>query len=260
MYVHMICSHYQYTLYGTECLYSSMVPILRMYRNIFNLAFNTLSPSLLRPFLLTNLKKTLPLSDRTRLVALSTQFTARALCVLPTEKCFQLKPDEIRSWCRLRLGLPPSDSLTHINKCMCQTRLPFVNNPAHLHCCRTLKGTGVTLRHNRILDALASFSRQCGCSTIKEPASLASRVRTVNQVKANNPWAATFNIDEDDEDFQESNPTLTIKYSLWQPGEGKKLIKLPVVQISLSLSSGSLWIRRCLRRTPNHSYIAQPFI
>jgi hypothetical protein len=131
----------------------------------------------LETVLADGLQRTLLPMDRTRLVALSTEHAARALTVLPTEKCFRLRADEARSLCRMRLGMPPADSLTHC-RCACQARQPFLSNAAHLHCCPRLKGTGSTLRHNLVLRVLAEFCRMCGCSTLTEPASLARRDRS----------------------------------------------------------------------------------
>jgi hypothetical protein len=178
--------------------------------------------------LLSRLHHTLPLADRTRLVALSTEHAARALTVLPTEKCFQLHPDEVRSLVRMRLGMQPDDALTH-TQCVCKAYKPFQYNPAHLHCCPVLKGTGVTLRHNLILSALAAYCQLCGCSTLKEPSSLATRVRTAAHVRRTTPL--TEHVDHDDEDTSDSDledgagagatPTAASPGpDTWQPGMG----------------------------------------
>jgi hypothetical protein len=60
--------------------------------------------------LLVRLQRALPLADRTRLVALSTEHAARALTVLPSEPCFTLRPDEVRSLPRLRLARAPASA------------------------------------------------------------------------------------------------------------------------------------------------------
>ena len=82
---------------------------------------------------------------------------------IPTPSSF-LSDREFSLASRLRLGLPPSDSLPRV--CRCSARLS--EDPAHFMSCMLLTSVA-TVRHNRIVRHLSTLVQRAGGVTYVEP-------------------------------------------------------------------------------------------
>jgi hypothetical protein len=78
------------------------------------------------------------------------------LCMRDASYCFAV---------RLRLGLPPSETLPPV--CVCGETL--ASHPNHFLVCQKLKATATTTRHDRIVRMFAALAKEAGAIVLVEP-------------------------------------------------------------------------------------------
>jgi hypothetical protein len=100
------------------------------------------------------------------LTATSVSNSAAFLSTLPTVAAYTLGDESMIQAVRHRLGLSAADALVP-QVCVCGTF--FAVDPDHYHSCVKLRSSSLTLRHNAIVNTLASLATEAGWHVTVEP-------------------------------------------------------------------------------------------
>jgi hypothetical protein len=103
---------------------------------------------------------------RALLTATSVSNSAAFLSALPTVAAYTLDNESVVQAVRHRLGLSAADALVP-QVCVCGTL--FADDPDHYHSCVKLRSSSLTLRHNAIVNTLASLATEAGWHVTVEP-------------------------------------------------------------------------------------------
>jgi hypothetical protein len=103
--------------------------------------------------------------DRARLLSCSEPGSGAWITAVPSEQEYRMSDAGYRFAVRLRLGLPPVDSLPQA--CVCGAALSANHN--HFLVCQSLKATSMTTRHDHIVRSFAALARASGAEVIVEP-------------------------------------------------------------------------------------------
>jgi hypothetical protein len=102
---------------------------------------------------------------RARLLSCSGTGAGAWITAIPTEAEYVMPDDSYRYAVRLRLGLPPSETLPPV--CVCGASLTAYGN--HFLVCQLLFATSTTTRHDRLVRTFAALAREGGAIVIVEP-------------------------------------------------------------------------------------------